>query len=329
VGELVRVPAKRITKLRGIGSVPRYELVRRSREWRQRFKLPEAEVQDQTISAERAVVTPQGQAAPEPSAAVPLTEDLAHLSVDEVVRRLVPDSADLARVVGRAAADGASSRPVQPWADQHEIARRTGMTGRDADLADVLKEIIADEHVPYLAQLRYKGEGLLKRTLWERTWDLQREEDRTGQWLDIPVPARYTSADFLKNSYWRQRGKLDVPKERFISYPYASPYSDDSLLLGWAGWDHREQAYALITLIEERSTTDGWDVDRLKPLLAGLSEVMPWVRQWHGEIDKHSGTSPAEAYDTYLTSQREKYGLTEQDLHNWKPPQPTRGRRRA
>ena len=39
-GELARVPARRITRLRGIGSVPRYELVRRSREWRQRFDCP-------------------------------------------------------------------------------------------------------------------------------------------------------------------------------------------------------------------------------------------------------------------------------------------------
>ena len=40
-GDLARVPAKRITALRGIGSVPRYELVRLSREWRQRFSLTE------------------------------------------------------------------------------------------------------------------------------------------------------------------------------------------------------------------------------------------------------------------------------------------------
>ena len=41
-GDLARVPARRITALRGIGSVPRYELVRLSREWRQRFSLTEA-----------------------------------------------------------------------------------------------------------------------------------------------------------------------------------------------------------------------------------------------------------------------------------------------
>ena len=210
-------------------------------------------------------------------------------------------------------------------ADVVSVARL--LKGPDADLADVLKDVIADEHVPYITQLRYKGEGLLKRRLWEQTWDLQREEDRTGQSLEIPVPPKYTSADFVKASYWRQRGKLDVPKERFISYPMAGPESDDSLLLGWAGWDHGEQAYVLVTLVEERSATDGWQADRLKPLLAGLAELMPWVHQWHAEVDDRFGTSPADAYDTYLTSQREKYSLSEQDLCNWRPPQPTRGRR--
>ena len=210
-------------------------------------------------------------------------------------------------------------------ADVVSVARL--LAGPDADLFDVLNEIIADEHVPYLAQLRYKGEGLLKRAQWEQTWDLQRAEDRTGQRLDIPVPPKYKNTDFRKTSYWRHRGKLDVPKERFISYPGASPDSDDSLLLGWAGWDHREQAQALTTLIEERATTDGWDTDRLTPLLAGLAEVMPWVRQWHNEIDPTFGQSPADAYDAYLTTQREQRALTDQALVSWSPPQTTRGRR--
>ena len=113
-----------------------------------------------------------------------------------------------------------------------------------------------------------------------------------------------------------------MQKERFISYPTASPNSDDSLLLGWAGWGYREQALALITLIEERSSADGWGVEKLTPLLAGLLEVMPWVRQWHNEVDPVFGASPAYEYDTYLTSQREKYGLTENDLRAWTPPAP-------
>jgi hypothetical protein len=179
----------------------------------------------------------------------------------------------------------------------------------DADLADVLKELIADEHVPYLAQLRYKGEGLIKRAVWERTWQLQRKED-AGEPQDIPVPPKYKNTDFHKPSYWRNRGKLDVPKERFISYPKASPDSDGSLLLGWAGWDHSEQTYALVTLIEERETTDGWDSDRIRPLVDGLAEVMPWVRQWHNEVDS-DGRNPADVYDAYLNDKRIRHGLAE------------------
>ena len=72
------------------------------------------------------------------------------------------------------------------------------------------------EHAPFLAALRYKESGLRKRAQWERVWDQQREEDRTGERLDIKVPPKYSGADFLRHSYWSNRGKLDVPKERFI-----------------------------------------------------------------------------------------------------------------
>jgi uncharacterized protein DUF7008 len=53
-------------------------------------------------------------------------------------------------------------------------------------------------------------------------------------------------------------------------------------------------------LIEERSTTDGWGKDKLTPLLAGLAEVMPWVRQWHDQVDSSFGASPAREYRAVL-----------------------------
>jgi hypothetical protein len=143
--------------------------------------------------------------------------------------------------------------------------------------------------------------------------------------VDIPVPPKYTSADFRRHSYWRHRGKLDVPKEPFISYPDASPANDDSLLLGWTGWDDREQADALVTLIEERSA-DGWDTERLVPLLAGLAELTPWVRQWHSDIDAAYGQSPADAYDAYLTAWCEQHGLPLEAIHDWTAPPVRRGR---
>ena len=165
-----------------------------------------------------------------------------------------------------------------------------------------------------------------KRTAWERTWDLQREEDASGRVLDIPLPPVYRITDFVKSSYWRHRGKLDVPKERFLSYPDASPGNDGSLLLGWAGWDHLERAQALCTLIEERRTVDGWGTARLTPLLAGLSGLMPWVRQWHSEVAPVFGQSSVNVLDAYLAAQLRTHSLTDEALRSWMAPPVRRGR---
>ena len=198
---------------------------------------------------------------------------------------------------------------------------------RDLPLVKILESVVADEHVPYLAALRYKDSGLVKRAEWEHTWERQREEDRTGQNLHIPVPPKYKPADFRAVSYWSQRGKLDVPKERFVSYPGASPDADPTVLLGWAGWDHKDQAQALVNLVNDRTTQAGWDDARVMPMLAGLAEVLPWVHQWHGEFDDEWGGNPAEEYQAYLDEQRLRRGLTDEALRAWRPAAATRGRR--
>lgn len=160
------------------------------------------------------------------------------------------------------------------------------------DLTKTLGKLVADEHVPYLPALRYKPAGLRKRAQWERTWALQRRED-AGEKLDIRVPPKYTSADFGKPSYWRNRGKLDVPKERFVSYPKAGRDGDPTELLGWAGWDHLAQAQALATVYLDRKNQAAWDRERLLPLLAGLAELEPWLKQWHCEQRPGFPGSPA------------------------------------
>ncbi|WP_131770046.1 BREX-2 system adenine-specific DNA-methyltransferase PglX [Candidatus Protofrankia californiensis] len=203
------------------------------------------------------------------------------------------------------------------------------------DLGTVVAELVADEHVPYLAAMRYTETGLTKRASWEYVWDQQRAEDaetdeeRKRAIRDaIPLPEKYAPKDLRKTSYWRARGKLDVPKERFISYPHASRDNDLHLLLGWAGWDHREQAQALATLVVEREEGDGWPVERLVPLLAGLREVLPWVRQWHDEVDPAYDGSPADVYADFLAERAGRLHLTDETLTSWRPPTTARGRRK-
>jgi len=100
---------------------------------------------------------------------------------------------------------------------------------------------------------RYKEPWLRKRAVWEEVWALQRRED-AGETLDIAVPPKYKPTDFKTTAYWRNRGKLDVPKERFILCPGAGRGGQDPVL-GWAGWDHVNQAQALARLVIDRQNT--------------------------------------------------------------------------
>ncbi|EST37413.1 hypothetical protein N566_13115 [Streptomycetaceae bacterium MP113-05] len=199
------------------------------------------------------------------------------------------------------------------------------------ELPTVVSELMTVEHVPFLAALRYKPAALKKRADWEHVWDLQRKEDAAPDEPakrkirdTIPVPPKYTSADFLRPSYWRARGKLDVPKERFISYGRANQATPD--LYGWAGWDHREQAIALDTYI---ATHEGLTTEEVTPLLAGLLELQPWLDQWHNESDPLFAPTPAKFFEGDRQMEQGKHGLTDDDLRAWRPTAATRGRRSA
>lgn len=197
---------------------------------------------------------------------------------------------------------------------------------RDQDLLDVVQDLVRDQHVPGTSAWRYTDSGLRIRKAWEQTWDLQRREDAGENVGKIAVPPKYKQGDFRSVSYWRNRGKLDVPKERFTSYPEAS--RDGTLLLGWAGFDHLQQAQALVAYVTERQELDAWGAEQFVPLLAALAELLPWIRQWHPDVDPEFGQAPADAYDGYLDQVLLQLGLTRDDLTAWRPPAPTRGRRR-
>jgi hypothetical protein len=151
---------------------------------------------------------------------------------------------------------------------------------------------------------------LRKRAAWERTWALQRIEDaleaRTQLAEDdpqhlseaehavalkeagvdkIPVPPKYAKVDFRSGATWTLRGKLDVPKERFVAYPGTRAGADTSPVVGWAGWDH------------------------LQP-------------------DAVFGERMGQFFDAFVATEAAALGVTREDLAGWRPPAPTRGRRR-
>lgn len=234
--------------------------------------------------------------------------------------------------------DASGQRP-QP----RSVAQLADLVSRDSDFVSVLElwagtkdqpvarslsTLLSTESVPFLAAYRLKDSGLRKQEAWEHTWDLQRRED-AGERLDvpIPVPPKYTTADFRKQQWWMHRGKLDVPKERFILYPHAGRDTDPTDVLGWAGWNHAQQSLALATLVGEREA-DGWADDRLVPLVAGLAELQPWVQQWHDEPDPTYGVNLAEFCSEELRDRAAQVGHTLDQLHAWRPAPSTRGRKK-
>ena len=216
----------------------------------------------------------------------------------------------------------------------------------DFDITELVVELVESEAMPFLPVLRYKESGLRKRAIWEQVWDLQRREDgieaevrgqgaaaggeaqqqteikrRQKQEVgDIPVPPKYDTKDFVSTTCWRLRGKLDVPKERFITYPHCNRDADRTPVIGWAGWDHLQQAQAVAGYYERMRTNEGWTDDRLLPLLAGVLELLPWLLQWHNGLDPQYGMGLGDFFRSFAEEEARRMGKTLDEVRAWQPP---------
>jgi hypothetical protein len=124
------------------------------------------------------------------------------------------------------------------------------LTGRkDFNLSQLACVALQDNAIPSHRFHLYKPEGLAKRDVWERVWADQRRED-AGENNTPEVPPAYTNGDFLKPEYWRIRGKLDVPKERFIAFTEVPTHEGAEALYGWAGWTPTQRVKAILAIDE-------------------------------------------------------------------------------
>ncbi len=198
----------------------------------------------------------------------------------------------------------------------------------DFEIAALVAELVAAESVPFLPVLRYTETGLRKRAQWEYTWALQRREDAGESVGKIPVPPKYQGKDFLRTDFWRLRGGLGVPKERWISYPGCERGADGSLVIAWAGWDHLQQATAVAAYYLDMKDNEGWEPSRLLPLLARLHELVPWLKQWHNDPHPTFGERMGDYYEGFVSVEARALGVTLDDLSAWKPAATTTKRMR-
>jgi hypothetical protein len=164
----------------------------------------------------------------------------------------------------------------------------------------------ATEHQMALARIEVSSDDEVLR--------LKELKDQLPPKPDIAVPPKYAGTDFKKTSYWKLRGKLDVPKERWISYPGAERAGDDSLLIAWAGWDHLQQAQALAGYFIDARDNQAFAPERLKSLLAGLADLIPWLKQWHNELDPDLGMGLGDYFAGFLEEQCRALGMTVEEV---------------
>jgi hypothetical protein len=57
-------------------------------------------------------------------------------------------------------------------------------------------------------------------------------------------------------------------------------------------------------------------------MLAGLLELVPWLKQWHNEPDPEmSGQGLGDYFAGFVQGQCLEQGITQDDLRAWRPPE--------
>jgi len=93
-----------------------------------------------------------------------------------------------------------------------------------------------------------------------------------------------------------------------------------NLLLAWA-----ISAY----YVEVQERLGGRNDPRLVPLLACLIELLPWLEQWHNEVDPEFGVPMGDYFEGFVQEEARQLGKTTDEIKAWQPPQRTARRSRT
>jgi hypothetical protein len=64
------------------------------------------------------------------------------------------------------------------------------------------------------------------------------------------------------------------------------------------------------------------------PPRACLIELLPWLKQWHNEIDPEFGMPMGDYFEGFIQEEARQMAKTLAEIKSWQPPQPARGRGR-
>ena len=104
---------------------------------------------------------------------------------------------------------------------------------------------------------------------------------------------------------------------------------DPTPVIAWAGWDHLQLARAIAAYYERVKNQEGWTPERRIPLLTGILELLPWLKQWHNEIHPEFHERMGDFFEQFVQDEARAMEVTVEQIQVWAPPaQAVRARRR-
>jgi hypothetical protein len=83
--------------------------------------------------------------------------------------------------------------------------------------------------------------------------------------------------------------------------------------------NHLQRATVIATWYLDRKETDGWEAEKLIPMLLAIDELIPWLKQWHNDIDPEFGERMGDYYEGFLLEEMRMLDVTKDDLLAWEP----------
>jgi hypothetical protein len=111
-----------------------------------------------------------------------------------------------------------------------------------------------------------------------------------------------------KDNRWLRDTALGLPRVRAVQ-----EFQMNLLELGWASRKQRG------------NMRFGFGA-HLVPLLACIIELLPWLKQWHNDIDPEFGVPMGEYFEGFIQEESRNMGKTLDEIKAWQPPQRSRGR---
>ncbi len=208
----------------------------------------------------------------------------------------------LDRLEDQFAEGGALSEPlpyrleeiVAAWTTNPRVAAAAAVFEgtTDVDLTLVAEKLLDADSLPDNPWRLYSESGLRKLDQWKEVWALQDREDAGEDVGTIEKPPELKREDFVRSEFYSIRGKLNVPRERFIAFEDLHPTR-----YGWNGWRDLERAMAQVHAYTE---AEGDPHNPLPPpthddprrcgVTLGLWESLDDVKRW-SDADHHAELS--------------------------------------